>query len=103
RQQQVRGMRGVLVDPMQHGLAAADMVRDVLDVGGAADAGGDVYDSGAVLGFEAPTQTRGYNNRNFKSTALASNVLGVDEDEGDAAWLLAAIDPGVNGALLHQH
>jgi hypothetical protein len=29
-----------------------------------------IYDSSAVLGFEVPTQTRGYNDRNFKSTAL---------------------------------
>jgi hypothetical protein len=30
-----------------------------------------IYDSSAVLGFEVPIQTRGYNDRNFKSTALA--------------------------------
>src|SRR6478672_5179989 len=30
-----------------------------------------LYDSSAVSGFEVPTQTRGYNDRNFKSTALA--------------------------------
>src|SRR6476646_7077350 len=30
-----------------------------------------LYDSSAVFGFEVPTQTRGYNDRNFKSTALA--------------------------------
>ena len=30
-----------------------------------------IYDSSAVFGFEVPTQTRGYNDRNFKSTALA--------------------------------
>src|SRR6185436_14942099 len=29
-----------------------------------------IYDSSAVFGFEVPTQTRGYNYRNFKSTAL---------------------------------
>src|SRR4029079_17819285 len=29
-----------------------------------------IYDSGAVFGFEVPTQTRGHNDRNFKSTAL---------------------------------
>src|SRR4051812_46445844 len=29
-----------------------------------------IYDSSAVFGFEVPTQTRGYNDRNFKSTAL---------------------------------
>jgi hypothetical protein len=32
---------------------------------------GAIYDSSAVFGFEVPTQTRGYNDRNFKSTALA--------------------------------
>ena len=41
---------------MQHGLAAADVVRDVFDVGGAADAGGDVeagdLDADAVPGLE---------------------------------------------------
>jgi hypothetical protein len=30
-----------------------------------------IYDSSAVSGFEVPTQTRGYNDGNFKSTALA--------------------------------
>src|SRR3954449_3561053 len=30
-----------------------------------------IYDSSAVFGFEVPTRTRGYNDRNFKSTALA--------------------------------
>src|SRR3979490_1185472 len=29
-----------------------------------------IYDSSAVFGFEVPTKTRGYNDRNFKSTAL---------------------------------
>src|SRR4051794_11326020 len=29
-----------------------------------------IYDSSAAFGFEVPTQTRGYNDRNFKSTAL---------------------------------
>jgi hypothetical protein len=29
-----------------------------------------IYDSSAVFGFEVPTQTRSYNDRNFKSTAL---------------------------------
>jgi hypothetical protein len=29
-----------------------------------------IYDSSAVFGFEVPTRTRGYNDRNFKSTAL---------------------------------
>ena len=31
-----------------------------------------IYDSSAVFGFEVPTRTRGYNDRNFKSTALVS-------------------------------
>src|SRR4051812_26337208 len=34
-----------------------------------------IYDSRAVFGFEVPTQTRGYNDRNFKSTALAPDGL----------------------------
>jgi hypothetical protein len=29
-----------------------------------------IYDSSAVFGFEVPTQPRGYNDRNFKSTVL---------------------------------
>src|SRR6478672_12013239 len=29
-----------------------------------------IYDYSAVFGFEVPTRTRGYNDRNFKSTAL---------------------------------
>src|SRR6187401_633839 len=32
-----------------------------------------IHDSSAVFGFEVPTQTRGYNGRNFKSTALADD------------------------------
>src|SRR3954471_20237683 len=32
----------------------------------------EIYDSSAVFGFEVPTQTRGYNDRNFKSTALGA-------------------------------
>src|SRR5258708_39965293 len=32
-----------------------------------------IYDSSAVFGFEVPKQTRGHNDRNFKSTALASS------------------------------
>jgi hypothetical protein len=31
-----------------------------------------IHDSSAVLGFEVPTQTRGYDDRNFKSTALGT-------------------------------
>jgi hypothetical protein len=34
-----------------------------------------LYDSSAVFGFEVPTQARGYNDRNFKSTALANQSL----------------------------
>src|SRR6476661_9789329 len=33
-----------------------------------------IYDSSAVFGFEVPTQTRGYNDRNFKSTALGEEI-----------------------------
>src|SRR4030081_188073 len=33
-----------------------------------------IYDSSAVFGFEVPTQTRGYNDRNFKSTALSERM-----------------------------
>src|SRR3979409_2100949 len=33
-----------------------------------------IYDSSAVFGFEVPTQTRGYNDRNFKSTALGAGI-----------------------------
>ena len=29
-----------------------------------------IHDSSAGFGFEVPKQTRGYNDRNFKSTAL---------------------------------
>src|SRR5580765_2045223 len=35
-----------------------------------------IYDSSAVFGFEVPTQTRGYNDRNFKSTALGGATPG---------------------------
>src|SRR3954469_14134015 len=35
--------------------------------------------------------------------SLFSRFLGVDQDEGDAAGLGAAVDPGMVGALLHQH
>ncbi len=38
-QQQMRGVLRIVIDPMQHGLAAADVVGDVFHVGGAADAG----------------------------------------------------------------
>src|SRR5262249_3949020 len=42
RQQEMRWMPGVVIDPVQHGLAAADVIRDVFDVRGAADPGRDV-------------------------------------------------------------
>src|SRR5262245_59135060 len=42
RQPEMRWMPGVVKDPVQHGLAAADVIRDVLDVGGASHAGCDV-------------------------------------------------------------
>jgi hypothetical protein len=38
----MRRVLGVVIDLMQHGLAAADVIRDALDAGGAADAGADV-------------------------------------------------------------
>src|SRR4051795_6936522 len=34
-----------------------------------------IYDSSAIFGFEVSTQTRGYNDRNFKSTALRGHWL----------------------------
>src|SRR6185312_9474161 len=34
-----------------------------------------IYDSTAVFGFEVPTPTRGYSDRNFKSTALSGHWL----------------------------
>src|SRR3954468_3117302 len=33
-----------------------------------------IYDSSAVFGFEVPTRTRCYNDKNFKSTALARRI-----------------------------
>jgi hypothetical protein len=49
-----------------------------------------IYDSSAGFGFEVPTQTRGYNDRNFKSTALdvpgMSRAVSVSR-LGAAAWL----------------
>src|SRR6476659_10121526 len=43
-----------------------------------------IYDSSAVFGFEVPTQARGYNDRNFKSTALAHRLraVGCRRDDG---------------------
>src|SRR6266702_4394613 len=35
-------------------------------------------------------------------SSQSSRLLRIDQDEGDAAGLGAAIDPGVIGALLHQ-
>src|SRR5262249_3548496 len=56
RQQQVRGMPGIVIDAMQHRLAAADVIGDVLDIGGAADTGCHVetrdLDADAVLLLE---------------------------------------------------
>ena len=37
----------------------------------------EIYDSSAVFGFKVPTQTRGYNDGNFKSTALARGRRGM--------------------------
>ena len=56
-----------------------------------------IYDSSAVFGFEVPTQTRGYNDRNFKSTALVPfchtvNALGAPRD-------VTAPQPPVRGSI----
>src|SRR6185436_16545944 len=40
-----------------------------------------IYDSSAVFGFEVPTRTRGYNDRNFKSTALGDTVKFFGNDQ----------------------
>src|SRR3954467_9889805 len=40
-----------------------------------------IYDSSAVFGFEVPTQTRGHNDENFKSTALAPSEQPLDVPE----------------------
>src|SRR4029077_17279072 len=42
-----------------------------------------IYDSSAVFGFEVPIKTRGHNDRNFKSTALA---LRLPSKEGAALF-----------------
>src|SRR5258708_7108002 len=42
RQQEMRGIFGVVINLVQHGLAAADVVRNVFHIGSAADAGCDV-------------------------------------------------------------
>jgi hypothetical protein len=39
-----------------------------------------IYDSSAVFGFEVPKQTRSYNDRNFKSTALDCRT-GIDRPD----------------------
>src|SRR4051812_43813393 len=77
------------------------------------------YDSSAVFGFEVPTQTRGYNDRNFKSTALGwrdtalenrydENLLHLGHDRSlqcrfrsgtpSLRWLGAARSEGLVGA-----
>src|SRR3954468_16511308 len=49
-----------------------------------------LYDSSAVFGFEVPTQTRGYNDRNFKSTALVElDISAVSQNLGPAFGLAA--------------
>src|SRR3954447_18554373 len=45
-----------------------------------------IYDSSAVFGFEIPAQTRGYNDRNLKSTALAAGQV-LDPTNAAAAAL----------------
>ena len=44
-----------------------------------------IYDSSAVFGFEVPTQTRGYNDRNFKSTALVADRRAADCEKKPAS------------------
>src|SRR5262249_19928316 len=68
--------------------------------------GGDLISLGAVsilllhLAWSAPRWAGcDYDPRGNRR----SRLLGVDEDESDAAGFGAAIDPGVIGALLHQH
>src|SRR6476646_1885607 len=49
-----------------------------------------LYDSSAVFGFEVPTPTRGYNDRNFKSTALVDlDISAVSQNLGPAFRLAA--------------
>src|SRR3954453_12092778 len=49
-----------------------------------------IYDSSAGFGFEVPTQTRGYNDRNFKSTALVElDISAISQDLGPAFRLAA--------------
>src|SRR5258707_6338627 len=49
-----------------------------------------IYDSSAVFGFEVPTQTRGHNDRNFKSTALVElDISALSQDLGPAFRLAA--------------
>src|SRR4249919_629549 len=59
-----------------------------------------IYDSSAVFGFEVPTQTRGYNDRNFKSTALVQTRLHEVAENGFFAELLAGFQPV---EAFHQH
>src|SRR4051812_23439912 len=55
-----------------------------------------IYDSSAVFGFEVPTQTRGYNDRNFKSTALGADSISTLHDarrtRGDVVLATFRID-----------
>src|ERR1700730_18221224 len=55
----------------------------------------------------SPHQCRGARARRGSpdygpQSSRSSRLLRIDQDEGDAAGLAAAIDPGVIGALLHQ-
>src|SRR6478609_8885884 len=47
-----------------------------------------IHDAGAVFGFEAPAQTRGHKDRNFKSTALV--IVGLAARAADPTGLRAA-------------
>src|SRR3982750_1274227 len=58
-----------------------------------------LYDSSAVFGFEVPTQTGGYNNRNFKSTALALALTSLTMVDMQAAELTILAGGGITGPM----
>src|SRR6187431_1858883 len=61
-----------------------------------------IYDSSAVFGFEVPTQTRGYNDRNFKSTALAGVLLRKRPSVAPSGLSFAGLT-GLRGVVLVLH
>src|SRR6476660_1079973 len=58
-----------------------------------------LYDSTAGLGFAVPTQPRGYNNRNFKSTALALALTSLTMGNMQAAELTILAGGGITGPM----